>query len=262
LQALHDGQEILVRARWADPTQDRQYQPWRKTEQGWEHMATVLSDESYYYEDKFSLAFPTQPNRKFETFSCAICCHVGGGRPYGFKGFESTIDVWHWKATRADPVGQIDDKYWSEVEFGVTNGRHGDPKTGGGYETNVAEDKAGPKCLPANAAAVRGGGILSDQAVPVDAPEAAEILAEMPVGAIVPGMLLAPFEGDQGDVHCQSRHEDGQWEVLIRRKLDTGSEFDAQFAPGGSYTFGCAAFDHSSKRHAYNFDTFALQLEP
>ena len=262
LQAMHDGEQLVVRARWADPTQDRQYQPWQKTDDGWDQMATVLSDESYYYEDKFALAFPTEPNRVFDAVGCAICCHLGGGRPYGYKGYDSTIDVWHWKATRADPVGQIDDKYWSEVELGVTNGRHGDPKTAGGYKTNVSEDKTGPKWLPATPMAVRGGGILSDQTVPVDSDEASEILAQMPPGAIVPGMVLAPFEGDRGDVHCQSTHRDGQWEVLIRRRLDTGSEFDVQFVPGETYTFACAAFDHSSKRHAYDFDTYALKLDP
>jgi hypothetical protein len=261
LQALHDGQDILVRARWADPTHDRRYQPWRRTDSGWEHMATVLSDESYYYEDKLSLVFPTQPNRTFETVGCAVCCHVGGGRPYGYKGYDSTIDVWHWKATRTDPVGQLDDKYWSDVELGVTNGRHGDPKTGGGYETNVSEDESHPKCLPATPAAVRQGGILSEQAVAYESAEAAEILAQMPAGTIVPGMLLAPFEGDRGDVGCQSSYRDGQWEVLIRRRLDTGSEHDVQFVPGRTHTFGCAAFDHSSKRHAYNLASYGLRLE-
>jgi hypothetical protein len=262
LQAVHDGEELVVRARWADPTPDQQYQPWRKTDEGWEQLATVLSDESYYYEDKFALAFPIQPNREFATVGCAICCHLGGGRPYGYKGYESTIDVWHWKATRTDPVDQIDDKYWAEVELGVTNGRHGDPKTAGGYETNVSEDKTGPQWLPATPMAVRKGGILSEQAVLLDSGEASEILAEMPTGAIVPGMVLAPFEGDRGDVRCRSTYEDGQWELLIRRRLETGSEFDVQFVPGGTYTFGCAAFDHSSKRHAYGFETYALKLEP
>jgi hypothetical protein len=64
-----------------------------KTEEGWEQLATGLSDESYYCEDKFALAFPIQPNGKFATVGCAICCHLGGGRPYGYKGYKSIIDV-------------------------------------------------------------------------------------------------------------------------------------------------------------------------
>ncbi len=96
----------------------------KRTEDGWNHLATVLDDECYYYEDKFSLVFPVERNARFERFGCAACCHVGGGRPYGYKGDDETIDVWHWKATRVDPVGQIDDKYWSEVVLGETNGRH------------------------------------------------------------------------------------------------------------------------------------------
>lgn len=261
LQALHDGEDLFVRAQWADPTEDRQYQPWKKTKDGWDQLATVLDDECYYYEDKFSLVFPIDRNAQFDKFGCAACCHVGGGRPYGYKGDDEMLDVWHWKATRAAPVGQIDDKYWSEVVLGEKSGRHGDPKDGGGYKKNVAKEGAYPAFLPATAGAVYQGGILADRAVAYDAPEAAKILEGMPVGTMVPGMVLAPFEGDRGDVACQSTHKDGRWEVLIRRKLDTGSEYDVQFVPGSTYSFGCAAFDHTSKRHAYGFDALGLKLE-
>jgi cytochrome b subunit of formate dehydrogenase len=262
LQALHNGEDLFVRAQWADPTEDRQYQPWKKTKEGWGHLATVLDDECYYYEDKFSLVFPVERNARFEKFGCVACCHVGGGRPYGYKGDDETIDVWHWKATRVDPVGQIDDKYWSEVVLGETNGRHGDPSPGGGYKKNVAKEAAHPAFLPVTPDAVRQGGIAAEQAVPYDSDEAAAILAEMPVGTIVPGMVLSRFDGDRGDVECQSIHKDGRWEVLIRRKLDTGSEYDVEFVPGQTHSFGCAAFDHASKRHAYGFDTLGLKLEP
>lgn len=262
LQALHNGEDLFVRAQWLDLTEDRQYQPWKKIDTGWEQQVTVKADECYYYEDKFSLAFPTKPDSQFEKFGCAACCHVGGGRPYGYKGDDMTIDVWHWKATRADPVGQIDDKYWSEVVPGETNGRHGDPKTGGGYKGNAPKEGAHPAFLPATPAAVRQGGILADQAVPYDSDEAAKLVADMPVGTIVPGMVLSPFEGDRGDVACRSTHEDGRWDVFIRRKLDTGSEYDVRFVPGQTHSFGCAAFDHASKRHAYSFAALGLKLEP
>jgi len=263
LQALHDGEDLFVRAQWNDGTEDRQYQPWKKTEEGWQQLVTVGNDESYYYEDKFSLIFPTKTDLQFETFGCAAACHagVGKGHAYGSKGSDTLIDVWHWKATRADPVGQIDDKYWSFLEDAGPSGRHGDPKDGGGYKKNVAKEGGHPAFLPASPKAVRQGGILADQAVAYDSEEAAKILDEMPAGTIVPGMVLSPFQGDRGDVVCQSSHEDGRWEVLIRRKLDTGSEFDTAFVPGQIHTFGCAAFDHSSKRHAYGFETYGLNLE-
>lgn len=262
LQALHDGEEIFVRARWADSTRDCQHQPWRKTEAGWEHLFTVKNDESYYYEDKFSLVFPTQPDWTFKTLGCAATCHVGEGQnhAYGTKGFDTPIDVWHWKATRTDPVGQVDDKYWAELPGDGSGGRHGDPKDAGGYQKNVSEDGTHPAYLPATPQAVRWGGVLADQTVPYESDEAAEIAERTPPGAIVPGIVLSPFEGSRGDVECESEYKDGHWELLIRRKLDTGHEHDAQFVPGKSYSFGCAAFDNSSKRHAYGFQVYTLAL--
>ncbi|MFW6169662.1 MAG: ethylbenzene dehydrogenase-related protein [Planctomycetota bacterium] len=263
LQALHDGKEVFVRAQWADPTEDRQYQPWRKTETGWKHLFTVKNDESYYYEDKFSLVFPTQKNWKFDTLGCAAACHAGEGQghAFGIKGFETPIDVWHWKATRTDPLGQVDDKYWGELPGDGSGGRHGDSKKRGGYQKNVSEDGTHPAYLPATPQAIHWGGVLSDQAVPYDSAEAAELAKSMRAGAIVPGIVFSPFEGNRGDVQCDATHKDGYWELLIRRKLDTGHEHDTKFVPGQSYSFGCAAFDHSSKRHAYGFQVYTLAFE-
>lgn len=261
LQALHDGEDLFVRARWLDPTEDRDYQPWKKTADGWKKLITVASDETYYYEDKFSLVFPIEPNWQFQAFGCAACCHAGGGHPYGFKSTDSLIDVWHWKATRADPVGQIDDKYWTEAEDGQ-RGRRGDPCPDGGYKKNASKDGEHPEYLPATPWAVRQGGIIKDQALPYDSEQAAEMVAKMPPGTIVPGIVFAPFQADRGQVHCQSKHQDGQWEVVIRRKLDTGSQYDAPFVPGRSRSFACAAFDHASKRHAYDLSVYRLTLEP
>lgn len=264
LQALHDGEDLFVRAQWLDPTEDRQYQPWQKTTERWEQLLTAANDESYYYEDKFSLIFPTRPSWQFETFGCTVCCHAGGsGHAYGYKGFDTTIDVWHWKATRADPLSQVDDKYWSEIDLTAKDGgRHGDPCPEGGYEKNVSADGTHPAYLPATPWAIRQGGILREQALPYESEQAAEVAAEMPPGTIVPGIVFSPFQGDRGHVHCRSQHHDGRWEVLIRRKLDTGSEYDVTFVPGRTHSFGCAAFDHTSKRHAYGFHVFGLTLEP
>jgi len=263
LQALHDGEDLFVRAQWLDPTEDRRYQPWQKTADGWEHLVTAMNDESYYYEDKFSLIFPTQRSWQFEAFGCAACCHAGTeGHAYGSKSFGTIVDVWHWKATRAAPLDQIDDKYWWKPEPKGAGGRHGDPDSEGGYKKNVSDDGEHPKYLPATPWAVRQGGILLDQALPFDSPEAAEVAKDMPPGTIVPGIVFSPFKGDRGDVHCRSKHADGRWEVLIRRKLDTGSDYDTAFVPGHSYSFGCAAFDHTSKRHANGFPVYRLAIEP
>jgi len=292
LRALHDGQELFVWAEWLDPTEDRRYMPWRKTPDGWKHLLTDPDDESFYYEDKFALIFPTGPDWQFERFGCATYCHAGGGRAYGYKGSGQPVDVWHWKSTRTDPVGQVDDKYWWKVDFEAKDiGRHGDPSQrlaaagtasqrlaaagaaaqrlaaagaaargpeGGGYEKNISEDKTHPAFLPDDFSRVRDGIIPTKDAVEYTEEAAARIAA----GTIIPGIVASAFAGDRGHIRCVSRHESGRWRLYIRRKLNTGSRFDVTFVPGGVHPFGCAAFDHSSKRHAYGFSVYRLVLEP
>ena len=259
LRALHDGRELFVLAEWLDPTEDRRYTPWEKTGDGWRRLATIPDDESVYYEDKFSLIFPTTPDWRFERFGCALYCHADGRRTYGYKGSEDVVDVWHWKSTRTDPVGQVDDKFWQGFDLGQKDvGRHGDPKSGGGYEKNQTKGADHPAFLPDDPAAVRQGIIPREHAVPYDDATAARI----PDETIVPGIVLSAFQGDRGDVTCRSEHAGGRWRLFIRRKLDTESPYDVRFVPGSSYPFGCAAFDHSSKRHAYGFSVYRLVLKP
>lgn len=257
LRALHDGSELFVQAQWADDDEDYRYWPWKKTDGGWEYMQTSAKDECLCYEDKFSLVFPIRPDGDFERFGCAASCHLHEDFGWGYKGTARPIDAWHWKSARTDPAGQVDDKYWAEVDFDNKDiGRHGDPKEGGGYVKNRAEDVDHPLFLPDSPDAVFHGSMPPQHAVEYTE----EAAAKIEPGTIIPGVVTSPFVGDRGDIACTSHHEDGQWTVTMRRRLDTGSEHDAPFAPGGRYAFGCAAFDHSGKRHAYALPTFHLRL--
>ena len=259
LRAMHNGNELFVKAQWQDPTANFTYWPWMKTEEGWEHLVTSSKDETVHYEDKFSLAFPIKPSWHFEQVGCAIYCHVDGAYGWGYKGGQPDIDVWHWKSTRTAPVGQVDDKYWSELDFeNKDNGRHGDPKDGGGYQKNNSEDGKHPLYLPAEGASIGHGAILKSQTVDYSAELADKIKPE----TLIPGIICEPFQGDRGDVTCVSQHRNDLWTLYMRRKLDTGSEHDVRFTPGGSHSFGCAAFDHAGKRHAYSMPVFRLVLEP
>ena len=84
---------------------------------------------------------------------------------------------------------------------------------------------------------------------------------------MIPGIVAAAAEGDRGDIRCLSRHADGRWQLYIRRKLDTerklddGCLSDVTFVPGSAHAFGCAAFDNTSKRHAYGLTPYRLVLE-
>ncbi len=257
LQALHDGDELFVKAVWVDDDGDYDYWPWKKTDDGWDYMQTSAKDECRCYEDKFSLVFPIEPDGDFERFGCAASCHMHGDYGWGYKGTAQLLDVWHWKSVRTDPVGQVDDKYWSEVDFDSKDiGRHGDPKEGDGYAKNRSEDKDHPVFLPDSPEAVFHGSVPKEHAV--EYTEAAGAAIE--TDTIIPGVMTDAFIGDRGNVGCQSEHKNGRWTLYIRRKLDTGSKYDVRFAPGGKYAFGCGAFDHAGKRHAYALPTFHLVL--
>jgi len=257
LRALHNGSELFVRADWADDDEDYGYWPWKKTQQGWEYMQTNPKDECRCYEDKFSLVFPVLPDGDFERFGCTASCHLHGDYGWGYKGTRRRLDVWHWKAARTDPVGQVDDKYWDLPDFENKDvGRHGDPKQSGGYTKNRADDVDHPLFLPDSPEAVFHGSIPKAHAVEYTD----EAASKIEPGTIVPGVVTEPFLGDRGNVACRSEYRDGHWTLYIRRQLDTGSEYDAQFAPGGRYAFGCAAFDHAGKRHAYALPTFHLVI--
>jgi hypothetical protein len=257
LQALYDDQYLYVHANWDDAEADRQYIPWKKTEEGWERLVTDSSDESVYYEDKFSLVFPIEEDNQFERFGCSEYCHLGGGNAYGYKTSDIPVDVWHWKATRTDPFGQVDDKHWiAPPPETPTEGRVGDPKTAGGYEKNLLPEAEHPAYLPKELNDMHHGVIPHEDAVEYD-PSLAE---NYEAGQKIAGIVASTVQGDRGDVLCQSKHADGRWTLYIRRKLDTGSEHDRVFEKGTMIPFGCAAFDSTSKRHAYELSTYWLEL--
>lgn len=260
LRALHDGEELYVLAEWLDPREDRGYTPWRRTAHGWEQLVTYPDDESVHYEDKFSLIFPAAPDWRFQRFGCALYCHAGGeGFYYGYKAAARTVDVWHWKSARTDPVGQCDDKYWSLFDpHNKDGGRFSDPAASGGYKKNASADGTQPAFLPDDLAVIRQGIIPGEHAMAYSD----ELAAQIPLGTIIPGIVASPAVGDRADVACLSLHAQGRWRVYLRRRLDTGSQYDCRFAPGGRYAFGCAAFDCTSKRHAYELLTYWLELEP
>jgi hypothetical protein len=259
VRALHDDSEIFFRAEWEDATDNQTYFPWKKTADGWRRLVTNENDESVYYEDKFSLVFAAPEDTAFKRFGCAWSCHLGGDHAYGYKGCEKLVDVWHWKMSRTQSVGQADDQFWQGFDLKNKNvGRQNDPHHGGGYENNY--DKKNPDhpvFLLNDSNAIKNGAILKHLAEPYSA-EAANRFAP---GTFIPGIIVAPFEGDRGDVQTVAKHENGRRIVFFRRKLDTGSDKDVKFESGSRIPFACAAFDHTSNRHAYNLRVFYLSLE-
>lgn len=260
LRAVHSGDMIYFLLQYKDATQSQRRSPWKKQDDGsWVKMkdpADKGGDNNVVYEDKFAIiwnmSFP-----KFEEKGCQAACHTGreekADKPYGNKYTDNPgerMDMWHWKGVRTGPVGQVDDQYVDDTKYDKAKapeaGRKSDPKTGGGYADNVSDDKKGPKfALPGNKPAPPYW-IVDKEKEPFDD-------AKYKAGDEVPGIVIAPFTGDRGDLTANAVWKDGVWSIAIARKLVTGSEFDVQFSDKKkAYTFGLSVFDNAQVRHAYN----------
>jgi Ni,Fe-hydrogenase I cytochrome b subunit len=261
IQALYSDNYFYMRIRWQDSVYDRMYRPWVKTETGWMHLNPGGSDENIYNEDKFALLFPINKDMDFQRYGCSMYCHNDqkDHRGQHWTPNDRPVDVWHWKATRMDPMGYVDDKYW--LGTGAVSpdkeGRKGDPGHEG-YATNAVDGVSHPIMLPTGIDAETMGALILSKAE-VYTKTAAD---RLPVGSVIPGALISEANGDRADVRCRSAYENNTWTLQIVRKMDTGSPYDVIFRPGHEYDFTIAAFDHTAHRHAYNHQVYRLYFAP
>jgi hypothetical protein len=218
-------------------------------------------DNNKYYEDKMAMIWNIS-SPAFETRGCMAACHTGEGKPFGNKYLPNPgekADIWHWKSVRTGSVGQIDDQYLDATRYDAEKakeaGRKSDPKTGGGYVDNVSDDKKGPKFALKGNKPVPPYWIVDAEKEPFDD-------SKYKAGDEVPGIIVAPFTGDRGDIAVKSAWKDGAGTLVFARKLVTGSDFDVQFNDlKKQYAFGVAVFDNAQVRHAYSPGVLKLGFE-
>lgn len=262
LKALYTADSVFFLAQWTDPTESYRRAPWQKQADGsWKQLKDGQpGDDNKYYEDKFAMIWSINDSIKgFDQQGCMATCHLGEGKPFGNKytASEGELgDIWHWKGVRTGPVGQIDDQYLDHTRYDKEKspeaGRKSDAKTGGGYVDNVTEDKKMPRFALPNNKPAPPYWILDSEKVAFDD-------SKYKPNDEVPGIIVAPFAGDRGDLKAAHSYKDGKWTLEWGRKLDTGSKTDVQFTDlARSYPFGVAVFDNSQVRHA--FQTGASRL--
>jgi ethylbenzene dehydrogenase len=265
LRAVYTADTIYFHMQYKDPTQSAQRSPWVKQPDGsWKQLKDPDDkggDNNRYYEDKMAMAWNIS-SPAFEQRGCMSACHTGEGKPFGNKYTANAgerLDLWHWKSVRTGSVGQFDDQYVDNTRYDKDKapeaGRKTDPKTGGGYVDNVSDDKKGPKfALPGNKPAPPYW-IVDSEKEPFDD-------SKYKPGDEVPGIVVAPFTGDRGDISVKSAWKEGTWTLVFWRKLATGSEYDVQFSdPKKEYAFGVAIFDNAQVRHAYTPGVLKLTFE-
>jgi hypothetical protein len=256
VQAMYDDSNVYFLFRWNDPTESLIRKSWQKQADGsWKALKTVNNDEQKYYEDKLAIFWAINAP-SFAATGCAASCHMGVGenRLGIMKAPKGEIfDMWHWKAVRTNPVGQVDDMYMDDEDWSAKNpegGRKADPRSGGGYTDNVNADKSGPGFMSADGKPAPHYIMRSAEAPFQDTFKAGDLLA---------GIRIARIEGDRGDVLAGARHDGKVWTLEVQRKRDTGSRFDVQFTDlGKEYLFSPAIFDSVQVRHAMAAEVYKL----
>jgi hypothetical protein len=265
LRALYTTDTVYFLMQYKDPTDSVRRAPWVKQPDGsWAKLKDPNDkggDNNLYYEDKMAVLWSIS-SPAFEQRGCMSACHTGEGKPYGNKytanGGER-LDMWHWKGVRTGTIGQVDDQYVDHTRYDPDKakeaGRKSDPKTGGGYSDNVTEDKKGPRFALKGNKPAPPYWIVEGEKEPFDD-------SKYKGGDEVPGIIVAPFTGDRGDISARSVWKDGTRTVVLWRKLTTGSESDVQFNDlKKEYAFGVAVFDNAQVRHAYTPGVLKLKFE-
>ena len=263
------------------------------------HDGYEQGDEHAFNEDKFSVLLTTMDvnlagDRTFHAspHPLADAPSTMTGRGLHYTRAEGLYaDVWQWKATSGGPTGWMDDDHFGPpMQPTPLQANYTVPYRGGfapdpgaaNYSNNfdITPDVAGdnrivtPRRLPRDIAATTAamGQLTLDPNVgesdgarwymteAESVPYAVELDRLIPVGTIVPGVIIAgDFSGDRADVRCAGRWASGHWALEVARRLDTKSKFDVPLRSG--VFMRVAAFDHSQIRHTRHVRPIRLEVE-
>ncbi|WP_296700029.1 ethylbenzene dehydrogenase-related protein [Thiocapsa sp. UBA6158] len=270
IRAARVGDALFLLLQYEDSTHSEQRSPYvKQTDGSWKKLKDpndVGGDNNSFYEDKAALIWPIDNSiPDFEADGCFAACHDDEPpKPYGNKYTENEGergDMWHIKTVRTGPVGQVDDQWLDHTRFDPETaknaGRKSDAKTGGGY-ADIALVEGVPEFMSGDGKAANKGGaywVMADEKVPFDD-------SRFEPGDEVASIMIAPFEGDRGDIALGLSWNDGVWSMEMRRKLVTGSETDVQFEDlTAAYPFAVSVFDNAQVRHAFMQKPIALVFE-
>ena len=269
LKAVYAGDMLYMLVQYDDPTESIQRFPFQKQADGsWKKLSDPANkggDDNLYYEDKFAFIWNIGGSIKgFSQSGCTATCHVGEGKPFGNKytAAEGELgDIWHMKSIRGGYIGQTDDQYLDHTRYDKDKspeaGRKSDARTGGGY-TDIKLVNGKPEFMHKSATpSNKPGGtyyLKEEDKVAFDD-------SKFKAGDEIASILVAPFQGDRGELATAISWKDGKWTAVVSRKLVTGSKTDVQFDKlDGTYEFGFAAFDNAQVRHAVHFNPLKLKF--
>jgi hypothetical protein len=207
------GEEVFFYVQWADPTESAQHKPfvWNDSQQKY-----VEGDQR---EDRFALEFRMAGDYSTDWFS----------------GKSFTADMWHWKASRTNPLGHASDQ-----------------------RTIISRDKL----LRAYEGVARDGKPLYILR-PWDAGDMLYTTKRysQKQEAIMPKYVINPTAtGSTMDVYAKGVWHDGQWHLELKRRLNTGHDDDVVFVRGQSVPGGMAIFESSNNDDHAISDVLTFQF--
>jgi hypothetical protein len=299
MRAVNDGDWAYFLFVWNDPTRSLKQLPLRKSADGWHllHDGYELGDEHAYSEDKFSVLLTRSEvllagDNTFHAGRVPAAGKPGSlhGRGLHYTADDTLAEVWQWKATSSGPLGWCDDNYFGppaepthsqqDRRLPYRGGFAPDPGTAGyldNFEPRPADDyrwPVKPRRLPRDFKATtlvmgrvdldpnqgESEGARWYMTESESQPYSAELDARIPVGAVIPGVIMAgEFSGERASVRCAARWQSGRWALEAARRLDSKSRF--QVAIGTGSYLRVAAFDHAQVRHTRHVRPIRLEVQ-
>ncbi len=239
------GGNVSVLVSWPDADQNVSKEPWKYSKGKW--------TKQNVDEDKLAFNWEIKRIKNFATKGCAVVCHAESKNKEDWKYHTDTAtergDLWEWKAQTSGALGYAEDGYVDD------DSRKADSGTGKAKK-NESADKKGPKFMqdPAKKATVAGA-LMEGETVEIKGHKFKD-------GDVVPSWILSKYSGSMADVKAKAKWANGQWTVMLQRKLETSDkENDVQFDTRKDFNFGLAIFNNSSRHNSYNSGPMKLKFD-
>jgi len=236
LQAAYDTKNVYFLLSWQDPTGTESIH-----KKAWDYKAGTWKQRK---EDEDRAYFVWNINASdWETAEICTYAHIDDPNwpadietKMGTNFPQDRVDVWHWKATRSNPVGYAEDKYWVDATGATVLSYEGGqvrrtrlPDRGTGFAASNKDTDTGlPTYMHRDDPGANVSVLLVSEAVPFD-PNAG-----WKEGDTIPGYVLRGGTGGIADVLASGKYVDGRWTVEFQRQLNSGDPDDTVFQPNGS----------------------------
>ena len=211
LKALYTSDDVFIRVRWKDETENREHHPWI-----WD-ASQGQYDTGPQIEDSVILSFEAG----CEWF------------PSFLAGYIYDFDAWQWMAARSDPLGQAVDSYGTVQDQAFSNLNFVE------YQSRNTKDVWNMKFDPSNDGMMYANWNELDRTYylqpysetvyvrkgPDGMPHSPEFVQQLPAPELAPPDETVHYpqfsplklEGQAGEVAAKGNWEDGYWTVEFRR---------------------------------------------